>query len=76
MVLVWHWFTDLNSSRSSNGFGINPISYSEMLAYFQLIDYKPYEWEIDAIKKLDQLMLTHFAKEQDKKANKHKVSKK
>jgi len=75
MIFVWRYFIDLNNSRSSNGFGLNPISYSEMLAYFELIDYKPQEWEIQAIKRLDHIALEQFRKEQEKTSKAKKPKK-
>jgi hypothetical protein len=62
--MVWRWFIDLNNSRQS-GMGVNPISYSEMLSYFALMNIAPMEWEIQAIKTLDNIALKHYAKQQE-----------
>ena len=47
-----------------------------MDAYFRLIDYKPQEWEIQAIKKLDHIALEQFRKEQEKQSKKNAKSSK
>lgn len=62
-------FIDLDSTRTSNGFGINPIQYSEMLAYFKLFHIEPEDYEITAIRLLDNVAREHFNKKmkEDKK---------
>jgi hypothetical protein len=60
---VWKWFIDLNNSRSSNGFGVNPISYSDIKSYFDLIGIELEEWELYLIKRLDQESMSSYAKE-------------
>jgi hypothetical protein len=52
---------ELNDSRSSNGFSFNPISYSDILAYFQLKQIQPHDWEVDAIKRMDRETLKVYA---------------
>lgn len=67
---VWKWFIDLHNSRSGSGFGLNPISYSDIYSYFNLIDMKPEEWELDLIKIMDKKVLSIYAKETEKNLNK------
>lgn len=62
-MIVWKWFIDLHNARTSNGFGINPISYMEIKAYFDLIDIQPQEWEISLIKRFDNEVLMASAKQ-------------
>ena len=57
---VWKWFTELHTARGSNGFGLNPISYTEIKSYFDLIDIQPEEWEVNLIKALDNEALAAF----------------
>lgn len=59
---VWNFFTQLNATRTSAGFGANPIQYSEILAFFTLEGYDPEAWEIDLIRKLDIVALTQMNK--------------
>ena len=65
----------MHNARGSNGFGINPISYTEIKAYFDLIDVIPDEWEIHLIKRLDNEALSAYAKEA-KEAEKRNQQKK
>lgn len=59
---IWGWFATLNESRSSNGYGLNPITYSDILAFFTLIQIQPHEWEVHLIKRLDREVLGVYAK--------------
>ena len=63
---VWSWFLELNSSRSGNGFGPNPLNYSEILSYFTLLGTYPEQWELGLIKRFDLVAMEYFAKEQEK----------
>lgn len=72
MVEVWKFFIDLHNARSSNGFGVNPISYSEIYSYFKLIEIQPQEWEIDVIKKLDKVAMEAFAEQSKREQKKSK----
>ena len=64
---VLNWFWELHSSRGSNGFGPNPISFLEIKAYFDLISIKPLPWEIGLIKRLDNAYLEYSANQANKK---------
>lgn len=75
MIPLWKYFIHLHNRRTSNGYGVNPIQYSEILAYFSLIDLTPHEWEIETICSLDNVALAAYAKEMEKqqaKVNKPK----
>lgn len=50
---VWRWFCALGSARTS-AMATNPISWSDMHAYFALHRICPEAWEIDAIRGLDE----------------------
>ena len=66
----WGFFLSLNESRSSNGYGFNPIAYSDILAYFQLKQIIPEDWEVDLIKRLDREVMSIYsekAKQDSKK---------
>jgi hypothetical protein len=67
---VWNWFIQLNNARQS-GMSANPLSYSDIYAFFKLIDVQPTEDELDIIRILDGIVLEIFNKEQ-KKASKKK----
>lgn len=68
MVFVWRYFIDLHNSRSVGGFGINPISYSDIKAYFELQKIDCFDWEVDVIKRLDHLAMKIHAEEAEKES--------
>ena len=72
---VWKWFIDLHNARGSNGFGINPISYTEIYSYFGLMTIVPEEWEINLIKRFDNEALTAYAKEAKEAETKQQAKK-
>lgn len=76
MSYVWIYFSDLHNSRSNSGFGINPLSYSDILAYYKLFNLIPNDWEIRAIKRLDNIALDQYAKEAEKEQKKIKAKSK
>lgn len=75
MCYVWKYFINLQNKRTSNGFGMNPLSYSDIHAYFCLIQVQPEEWELETILKLDSIAMDQFAKDIEKQ-NKTKAPKK
>jgi hypothetical protein len=79
MTYIWLYFSDLHNARTSSGFGINPLQYSDIFAYFALYSIAPVDWEIRAIKKLDSIALSEYAeaarKEQEKAKSKAKSKK-
>lgn len=65
MRYVWKYFLDLNRKRS-NGMGVAPITYTEMLSYFTLNSIAFDETEIQLIDVLDSIALDHFSEESKK----------
>lgn len=65
----------MNSARTSNGFGVNPLSYSEIKAYYDLQQQVPEPWEADLIRYMDATVMNVYAekaKQEQPKANKKK----
>ncbi|MGH6761362.1 MAG: phage tail assembly chaperone [Phyllobacterium sp.] len=58
--LIWSWFIDLHQARSWHMNGPNPISYSEILTYSQLMRWQIVPYEVTAICRLDQVFIDHF----------------
>lgn len=58
---AWMWFWDLSSCRTEGFSGRNPIAYSEIKAYFELLKIDPIPVEIALIKRLDNVYLSHQA---------------
>jgi hypothetical protein len=70
---VWGWFLKLHSKRTSNGFSANPLSYSEIKAFFALIQYQPQHWELLLIEKFDEITMQVYEeirKKEEKKQSK------
>lgn len=69
---VWEDYQRLSSSRPA-GFGVSPISYTEINSYFSLMGIVPEIWEVEAIKIFDSITLSEYSKQQEKN-NKNKTS--
>jgi len=61
-------FQDLSAARGSNGFGVNPISYSEIQAYRQLTGVKLTYWDVKMLRRIDSIFLAATYKAQSVKA--------
>jgi hypothetical protein len=59
---VWSWFWELSDARGSNGFGLNPIAFSDIAAWSAMTGAEPSEWEVRAIREMDRAFLTAHAK--------------
>lgn len=59
---VWEWFLELNSTRA-DGFGLSPIKYSDIHAFFDLIGERPARWQLAALRRLDRVVLEASAEE-------------
>lgn len=57
------WFFELNSARGSTGFGLSPISYTELQAWARITSTPIEPEEIRLIKALDAEWLRLSAKE-------------
>lgn len=69
---IWYCFLQLNNKRTSNGFGVNPVTYPDVLAYCQLKDLYLSPYEVDLIMQLDNICLEQYAKEQKQEQEKQK----
>lgn len=65
----WFWFLSLNSTRSS-GFGVSPITYTELFSYFSLMDIDIAPEEIEIIKMFDSIALEANKKHQEQEQRK------
>lgn len=48
------WFFELDSARQSSGFGIQPITYTEMSAWAGLRGIELFDWEVKVLRSLDR----------------------
>jgi len=53
VLYLWDYFTSMNQRRTSNGFGENPISASEMKAWSELNGIPISTFEVQAIQMLE-----------------------
>jgi len=60
---VWDYFIQLNRARGSNGFGANPLSYTEIKNWCQLSEIRLEQWELNAIVEIDAAFITESAKD-------------
>lgn len=58
---VWEWFQSLNTGRTGSGFGMNPLTFSEISAWCALTGNTLTPWEVDLLKTLDVLYLKEMA---------------
>lgn len=73
--VVWKWFIDLHNARTSNGFGINPITYTEIKCYFDLVEVRPDSWELELIRRFDSIALEAFGKQTELEKKKQQQKK-
>jgi hypothetical protein len=66
MQLIWQYFTQLSNARGSNGYGPNPISYTEIKSWNDLTQSNVSPFEVNIIKRLDIEYLNHYATKQKK----------
>lgn len=64
---VWRWFLEISRRRSGNGFGANPISYTDVLAWSRLTCTQPSALEVEWIMDLDDARLAQEHTAQKKK---------
>ncbi len=56
---IWSIFLDLNATRGSNGWGPNPISYSEIEAWSRLHREPVRQHELDILRAMDAAYLEY-----------------
>lgn len=64
MRYLWRTFQSLHRARGSNGWGPNPISWSDMDAYCRLSGVALDPWEVEAIRAIDDVYFEAVAEEQ------------
>lgn len=55
LTYLWATFYRLSNRRGSNGFGVNPITWSELDAFTRLSGVRLTPWEIETVEMLDDL---------------------
>lgn len=72
---IWDYFLRLNQKRTSNGFGVNPLSYTEVKNFFELLQITTDPFEVEVLMLLDNVAMEHFQKESEKNNKKNKGGK-
>jgi hypothetical protein len=72
MISIWTHFINLHNTRTTGMSGVNAIAYSDIWAYFTLLQEQPEIWEINTIRRLDTTVLQHFSDLMEKEQNKAK----
>ena len=68
LEFLWRDFLELNDARTSNGYALNAISYTEIDAWNRLLNKQVTAQDIRVIKQLDGVFLQHYQQQQaDKK---------
>ena len=61
---LWAWWHELARTRRSHGWGPEPLSYPDILAWALLTQSSPRPAEVAALLALDQAYLAHLAARQ------------
>lgn len=61
---VWMSFLAMNKKRPTNGFGPNPLLFSEIDSWQRMNGVQFSEWELEALDDLDSVALNSAAKGQ------------
>lgn len=69
---VWQMFIELHGARTSNGFGPNAITYSEIAAHAAMTGEQATPYEISALRALDNAWMAQQAKEAERRRSKEK----
>lgn len=60
---VWGYFNDLSARRTSNGFGLNPITFLDIMSWQYVTGIRLDQWERDTILRLDAAFLAATRKQ-------------
>lgn len=63
-------FNELHASRTSNGFGMNPISWVEIEAYGRVRGLALTGWEVALVRRMDAALMDAVAKRAGEQAPK------
>lgn len=65
LVRLWNIFMQLNDTRGSNGYGMNPISFQEIEAMIRLTGNPLRSWEVEIIRAMDAAFLAIANRQND-----------
>ncbi len=64
---LWHWFLELHARRTSNGFGSNPLSWTDIFAWMTLTQPGARLEELKLVLALDNTWMASQAEDAVKK---------
>ena len=76
LAYLWRAFNRLASRRTSNGFGPNPIPWSDIAAYSVLTGFPFAPWEVEVIEELDRVFLAEMSKQATARAKEREAENK
>lgn len=59
--MLWKWFLALSKARTVHQFGVNPIQFTEILAYFQLHKIAIRQNHIDILLAMDATFMDYIS---------------
>lgn len=69
---LWSWFWELHQGRGNNGFGPNPLSWTEMEAWSQITKIQLTPFEALTFRAMDNAFLAALNRKQKKKSGKNR----
>ena len=60
---VWMAFLELDAARGANGFGPNPLSYTEIDAWARLTGARLSAWEVSLLRDIDRVVIEKTARD-------------
>jgi hypothetical protein len=67
LVYIWNYWQELSYTRRNYGWGVTPLSYSEIFAWSRLRGILLDAWELDTLMKLDSVYLDVESKAEAKR---------
>jgi len=69
---LWSAYIRLHARRSSNGFGSNPLTWSDIEAFSRLSGIRLLPWEVEIIESIDNAYIAKQAEDAKAKVDKPK----
>jgi len=55
---IWEWFCSMSNGRGYAEWGAMPLTYSEIKAWAELTKCEPMAWEVEILKKIDNIFVS------------------
>lgn len=67
---IYRDFQELDAARTSNGFGVNPITFTEILSFYALNRIEVEPWEVNVLRYFDSLIVNLHSEKAQKETKK------